>query len=68
MLRQLLDAVGDGGPAARSAGARRLAAERAAFIEAWLPQLHSDAAPLSPYRIVWELMQVADRTPHRCHP
>ena len=34
----------------------------AAFTETWLPQLQSDAAPLSPYRIVWELMQAADRT------
>ncbi len=35
---------------------------RAAFRERWMPHLESDAAPLSPYRIVWELMQVADRT------
>ncbi len=27
-----------------------------------MPRLQSDAAPLSPYRIVWELMQAADRT------
>jgi acetolactate synthase-1/2/3 large subunit len=26
-----------------------------------MPSLTSDAAPLSPYRLVWELMQVADR-------
>jgi thiamine pyrophosphate-dependent acetolactate synthase large subunit-like protein len=33
-----------------------------AFMEPWLPRLTSDSAPLSPYRVVWELMQVADRT------
>ena len=27
-----------------------------------MPHLQSDAAPLSPYRIVWELMQAVDRT------
>ena len=31
-------------------------------MEKWLPHLTSDAAPLSPYRVVWELMQVVDRT------
>ena len=35
---------------------------RTQFMEAWRPQLESDATPLSPYRIVWELMQAADRT------
>ena len=32
------------------------------FSAAWLPRLTSDASPLSPYRIVWELMEVADRS------
>jgi acetolactate synthase-1/2/3 large subunit len=61
VLRQLIEAVGHGDPAARAAGAERLAAERSAFVEAWRPQLESDAAPLSPYRIVAELMRVVDR-------
>ena len=39
-----------------------LARSRAAFAERWMPSLTSEAAPLSPYRIVWELMQVADRS------
>ena len=30
-------------------------------MERWLPRLTEDAAPLSPYRVVWELMQVVDR-------
>jgi acetolactate synthase-1/2/3 large subunit len=61
VLRQLIDAVSDAGPADRSAAAGRLAAERAAFAEVWRPHLESDAAPLSPYRIVAELMRVTDR-------
>ena len=59
VLRQLLELAGDG-PARRVED--EVAAARAAFTEAWLPHLQSDAAPLSPYRIVWELMQAADRT------
>ena len=30
--------------------------------ERWLPRLTSDAEPLSPYRVVWELMAAVDRT------
>src|SRR5690242_5604902 len=59
VLRQLLELAGDRPP--RSA-ADEVAAARSAFTEAWMPHLQSDAAPLSPYRIVWELMQAADRT------
>jgi acetolactate synthase I/II/III large subunit len=61
VLRQLIDAIGEAGPADGAATAERLAAERAAFTEAWRPHLESDAAPLSPYRIVAELMRVTDR-------
>ena len=60
MLRQLLELAGDG--PARAARRDEVAAARAAFTEPWMPHLQSDAAPLSPYRIVWELMQAADRT------
>ena len=35
---------------------------RASFMQEWSPRLASEAAPLSPYRVVWELMQVVDRT------
>jgi thiamine pyrophosphate-dependent acetolactate synthase large subunit-like protein len=66
VLRQLLAALAGGEVAGLSA--RRLAVEaelarvRTAFMQEWLPRLSSDAAPLSPYRVVGELMQVADRT------
>jgi thiamine pyrophosphate-dependent acetolactate synthase large subunit-like protein len=62
VLLQLLDALGETAPGRREAAAGEIAAVRAAFMEEWLPRLTSDAAPLSPYRVVWELMQVADRT------
>jgi thiamine pyrophosphate-dependent acetolactate synthase large subunit-like protein len=60
VLRQLL-ACGQGQPARSHAVAEEVAAVRREFHEAWLPRLTSDASPLSPYRVVWELMQVVDR-------
>jgi acetolactate synthase-1/2/3 large subunit len=62
VLLQLLDALGDGQAARREAAEAHVASVRAAFAEHWMPHLSSDAAPLSPYRVVWELMQVVDRT------
>ncbi len=59
---QLLEQLQGSSFAHRGGVAGELAAVRTQFMEAWRPQLESDAAPLSPYRIVWELMQVADRT------
>ena len=40
----------------------QLAAVRDQFRQDWLPRLTSDASPLSPYRVVWELMHTVDRT------
>ena len=62
VLRQLLEELAGSSPSGRPSPAAGLAATRAAFMERWMPGLTSDAAPLSPYRIVWELMQTVDRT------
>ena len=61
VLRQVLAALGDGPPAHPRRAEDGIAAERAAFMQEWLPRLTSEAAPLSPYRVVWELMRVVDR-------
>ncbi|MEM6415945.1 MAG: thiamine pyrophosphate-requiring protein [Pseudomonadota bacterium] len=39
-----------------------LATAREAFMEKWLPVLTSDEVPITPYRVVWDLMKVIDRT------
>ena len=57
-LLEALDGSGEGGNDVVS----DLATVREAFRAAWMPRLTSDASPISPYRIVWELMQVVDRT------
>jgi acetolactate synthase-1/2/3 large subunit len=46
----------------RPSAAAEVRAAREAFMAEWMPRLTSGAAPLSPYRVVWELMQVVDRT------
>ncbi|MDL2403326.1 thiamine pyrophosphate-requiring protein [Rhizobium mayense] len=46
--------------ARRAQPASEIAAVRAAFMEKWMPLLTSDSNPISPYRVVWELMQVLD--------
>jgi thiamine pyrophosphate-dependent acetolactate synthase large subunit-like protein len=61
VLGQMLAAVGESASARRTAAESEIASVRAGFMERWLPRLTEDAAPLSPYRVVWELMQVVDR-------
>ena len=62
VLAQLLAALGEAQTARRASSETELATVRAAFMREWLPRLTSEAAPLSPYRVVRELMQVVDRT------
>jgi acetolactate synthase-1/2/3 large subunit len=33
---------------------------RAAFMERWMPFLSADSVPISPYRVVWEIMRAVD--------
>ncbi|NLS04106.1 thiamine pyrophosphate-requiring protein [Rhizobium sp. P32RR-XVIII] len=40
--------------------AGEIAAVRAAFMAKWMPLLTADTAPISPYRVVWEIMQAVD--------
>jgi thiamine pyrophosphate-dependent acetolactate synthase large subunit-like protein len=62
VLQQLLgelaaDPVEDDGALVRA-----IAASHAAFVDQWRPRLTSQSSPISPYRVVWELMQAVDRT------
>lgn len=61
VLAQILESLSDTRLERGDAVRADLASVRGAFMERWLPRLTSAASPLSPYRIVWELMQVADR-------
>jgi thiamine pyrophosphate-dependent acetolactate synthase large subunit-like protein len=61
VLRQLLDALEAEDFAQRAGVGEELGVVRSEFMHRWMPRLTSDASPLSPYRVVWELMQTADR-------
>jgi acetolactate synthase-1/2/3 large subunit len=61
VLGQLLEALAGADPSSRRA-ADDLSKAREDFLDAWMPRLTSDASPLSPYRVVWDLMQVVDRS------
>jgi thiamine pyrophosphate-dependent acetolactate synthase large subunit-like protein len=40
--------------------AREIAAGRAEWLEQWMPKLTSDETPLSPYRVIWDLLHTVD--------
>jgi thiamine pyrophosphate-dependent acetolactate synthase large subunit-like protein len=60
VLRQLLELAAPEPNGRGTAG--QVAAIRETFLAEWMPQFTSDSSPLSPYRIVWELMHVVDRS------
>ena len=64
VLRQLIDAVKDRlGPADRSADgavAQEIASQRDTWLKEWMPKLTSSQAPITPYRVIWELMHTID--------
>jgi acetolactate synthase-1/2/3 large subunit len=64
MLRQVIDALAARGHAAASAAGTSIAADIAGikreWLESWQPRLTSDDVPISPYRVVWELMRFVD--------
>jgi thiamine pyrophosphate-dependent acetolactate synthase large subunit-like protein len=62
VLLQLLDAIGAARSEQRETTEAAVADVRAAFMQHWRAHLTSDASPLSPYRVIWELMHVVDRT------
>lgn len=65
VLVQLVEEVrgqaGPGGPAGDDAVAREVRAVKEEFLQAWLPRLTAEDTPLSPYRVIWDLMHTVDR-------
>jgi thiamine pyrophosphate-dependent acetolactate synthase large subunit-like protein len=63
VLRQLLERLQTGAANAKRENDVRgqLGSTRREFYDAWVPRLTSDATPMSPYRVVWELMHTVDR-------
>src|SRR5260370_16277591 len=65
VLRQLADEVirqaGPNGRKGDTTAAREVAAVKADFLREWMPRLTSDAVPLTPFRVIWDLMHTVDR-------
>ncbi|MCH7472406.1 hypothetical protein IIA79_05585, partial [bacterium] len=64
VLRQFIDACRDL-LSTRSANgdgsvAEEIATVREQWLSEWMPKLTSDAAPITPYRVIWEFMQAVD--------
>jgi thiamine pyrophosphate-dependent acetolactate synthase large subunit-like protein len=62
VLQQVLAELGPDVVRAGSQVAVEIAASHARFVEQWRPRLTSDESPISPYRVIWELMGATDRT------
>ncbi len=52
--------AGDGGRKRREVR-DQIIAEKQAFLDKWMPKLTSDEQPISPYRVVWDLMKTVNR-------
>ena len=60
-LKALLAALEDEPPRDSSAVEAEISQSTEAWMADWLPKLTSDATPLSPYRVLWELQQSVDK-------
>jgi thiamine pyrophosphate-dependent acetolactate synthase large subunit-like protein len=50
-----------GGPRGRAAGvSQEIKQLKADWLAQWMPRLTADTAPLSPYRVIWDLMHTVD--------
>ncbi len=62
VLAELRDRGAAPDPERQQQVAREIASAREAWLEPWLVKLNSDATPLSPYRVIRDLMRTVDRS------
>lgn len=62
VLRQMIEAIKDrrGAVPASNGRAAAIAQAREKWMAEWMPKLTSDEVPLSPYRVMWEMMRTVD--------
>ncbi len=62
VLKQMVALIANRGllPLGREGLATEIGQVRAAFLRRWMPHLLADSDPISPYRVVWEIMQALD--------
>jgi thiamine pyrophosphate-dependent acetolactate synthase large subunit-like protein len=64
VLRQLIDEVRhqSSSPASeRDDVAEEIRAVRSTWLQEWMPKLTSNETPLTPYRVIWDMMRTVDR-------
>src|SRR6185312_16802048 len=61
VIRQLIDEIGRQGGVEDNGAAAEVKTVRDAWLAQWMPKLTSDETPISPYRVVWDLMNTIDR-------
>jgi thiamine pyrophosphate-dependent acetolactate synthase large subunit-like protein len=62
VLRQLIDEIGRQVPArSRDGVAGEVKDVKSTWQQEWMPKLTSNDVPLSPYRVIWDLMHTVDR-------
>jgi thiamine pyrophosphate-dependent acetolactate synthase large subunit-like protein len=62
VLRQLIDEIEKSGTAKKRDGvAEEVRSAKNEFLDEWLPRLTADTAPISPYRVIWDLLNTVDR-------
>jgi thiamine pyrophosphate-dependent acetolactate synthase large subunit-like protein len=62
MIVEVKQRLGDGGVEKDENVSKKIQELRAAFLAEWMPLLTSEESPISPYRVVWDLMHTVDRT------
>ncbi len=64
VLRQMIDCcrdlLGDAPRRPSGAVAEEIASARAEWLAEWTPKLTSDETPITPYRVIWEFMDLVD--------
>ena len=62
VLAQMIEMATDQASDNRAKVVNEVNAVRSKFMKDWMPRLTSDEEPMSPYRVIWEVMQTVDRT------
>lgn len=60
LLSEAMDSLSKSSAEARSGVTERIAQERKDWLSDWMPKLTNNDAPISPYRVIWELLQATD--------
>jgi acetolactate synthase-1/2/3 large subunit len=61
LVAEVKDRLGEGPRGRQEEVVREIKSVKAEWMAQWLPKLTSDAVPLSPYRVLWDLMHTVDR-------